>query len=333
MTILQLQTLSADQIAQISQLWDSEYPLSLQGKFISLLEKGSDWQHFVAQSASGVVGWAGIFTEAGDTRFSIIVAQNAQGKGLGRELIKQLRQVAGTLAGWVVDQTDALKADGSRYLSPLPFYQKLGFEVLPNQRFDTEELRSVRVQLGPRIFVTTERFWLREVLPSDEAGFWELDADPEVHRYLGNKPVTDRAQIREVIGFIRQQYVQHGIGRWAVVDKQSGEFVGWSGLKFVTDPHNGHQNFYDLGYRIQRKHWRQGIGKETATAALAYGFERLKLEEIFAAAACDNVGSNKILQSLGFRLGNTFFYDDLPCHWYGINKQQYFAIKNKEVPF
>lgn len=327
MTIIQLQQLSADQITQISQHWDSEYPLSLQGKFNVLLEKGSQWQHFVALTAGMVAGWAGIFTEAGDTRFSIVVAQQAQSKGIGKQLIAQMRQYAGELEGWVVDQADVRKQDGSLYPSPLAFYQKLGFEVLPAQRFDTEALRSVRVRLNARVFAETERFVLREILPRDESGFWELDADPEVHRYLGNKPVTDRAQIRKVISFIRQQYVQNGIGRWAVVEKQTGEFVGWSGLKFVTEPLNGHQNFYDLGYCIQRKHWRRGIGRETAAAALAYGFEQLNLEEIFAAAACDNVGSNKILQGLGFEVSDRFLYDAQLCHWYKLSNRQYLAIK------
>lgn len=316
-------SLSASQIAQIAAIWNAEFPITLQDKFYALLNNANAWQHFLVEDNAQVLAWGGIFAQKADTRFSLLVAARAQGKGLGKQLIAQMRQHAGELEGWVVDQHDALKLDGSRYTSPLPFYQKLGFEVLPHQRFDTEELRSVRVRLSAQVFAETERFYLREVLPSDEAGFWELDADPEVHRYLGNKPVTDRAQIREVIGFIRQQYVQHGIGRWAVVDKQSGEFVGWSGLKFVTEPLNGHQNFYDLGYRIQRKHWRQGIGKETAAAALAYGFEQLKLEEIFAAAACDNVASNRILRSLGFQPSGIFWYDDLKCHWYSQKRSDF----------
>ena len=64
---------------------------------------------------------------------------------------------------------------------------------------------------------------------------YELDADPEVHKYLGNKPVTNREQTVEVINFIRQQYIHNGIGRWAIIDKKSKEFLGWTGLKLVSD--------------------------------------------------------------------------------------------------
>jgi RimJ/RimL family protein N-acetyltransferase len=56
-----------------------------------------------------------------------------------------------------------------------------------------------------KIFAQTDRFILREILPTDVEGLYELDSDPEVHRYLGNKPVSDRKQIMDVIHFIRQQ--------------------------------------------------------------------------------------------------------------------------------
>jgi hypothetical protein len=39
-----------------------------------------------------------------------------------------------------------------------------------------------------KIFAETERLILREILPTDIDGLFELDFDPEVHKYLGNKP-------------------------------------------------------------------------------------------------------------------------------------------------
>ena len=56
-----------------------------------------------------------------------------------------------------------------------------------------------------QIFVETERLLLRELLPTDDAGMFELDADPAVHRYLGNQPVTTIGQSRELIAFVRRQ--------------------------------------------------------------------------------------------------------------------------------
>lgn len=92
-----------------------------------------------------------------------------------------------------------------------------------------------------KIFAETERLILREILPSDIDGMFELDSDPEVHKYLGNKPVTTREQISDAINFIRQQYIDNGIGRWAIIDKKTNDFIGWTGLKFVTELTNNHK--------------------------------------------------------------------------------------------
>ncbi len=77
-----------------------------------------------------------------------------------------------------------------------------------------------------KIVAETDRLIVREILPSDVDGMFEMDSDPEVHKYLGNKPVTEKEQISQVIHFVRQQYIDNGIGRWAIIDKTSNEFIG-----------------------------------------------------------------------------------------------------------
>ena len=70
-----------------------------------------------------------------------------------------------------------------------------------------------------KIFLETERFILREIIPTDVDGLFQLDSDPEVHRFLGKNPVSDKSQIVEAIHLIRQQYIDNGIGRWAISAK------------------------------------------------------------------------------------------------------------------
>jgi ribosomal-protein-alanine N-acetyltransferase len=174
-----------------------------------------------------------------------------------------------------------------------------------------------------KIFAETERLILREILPTDVDGMYELDSDPEVHRYLGNKPLSDKNQVIEIIEAVRQQYKDHGIGRWAIIDKKSGHFMGWTGLKMVTELTNGHRDYYDLGYRLIRKYWGQGFATESALASLDYAFRKLKTEEIFGAASCDNVASNHILQKIGLTFVETFFYEDIKCNWYKMDKKDF----------
>ncbi|MFM1999118.1 MAG: hypothetical protein RL204_1065 [Bacteroidota bacterium] len=177
--------------------------------------------------------------------------------------------------------------------------------------------------MEPKIFIETERLILREILPTDVDGLFELDSNPEVHKYLGNKTIQSKEKIVELIEFIRKQYVDNGIGRWAVIDKETNAFMGWTGLKFVTDLTNNHKNFYDIGYRLIPKYWGKGIATESAITVLDYAFNTMKLEEVFAAASCENIGSNKILQKIGLHFIETFYYDDIKCNWYRIDKAEY----------
>lgn len=174
-----------------------------------------------------------------------------------------------------------------------------------------------------KIFAETERLILREILPSDIDGMFLLDSDPEVHKYLGNTPVTQRTQSLEVIEFVRKQYIENGIGRWAVIEKETSTFIGWSGLKLVTENVNNHINYYDLGYRFIRNYWGKGYATESAIAALNYGFKELKLNEIYACAQVENIASNKILEKLGFQKRNTFSYFNSLDNWYELKKDNY----------
>lgn len=70
------------------------------------------------------------------------------------------------------------------------------------------------------IFIETERLILREIVAEDEIALFEVDSNPKVNTYLGNNPVKNIEQIRSIIQFIRQQYIDNGIGRWAMIEKK-----------------------------------------------------------------------------------------------------------------
>ncbi len=163
-----------------------------------------------------------------------------------------------------------------------------------------------------KIFVETDRLILREILSSDDQGMFELDSDPEVHKYVGQNPAKSIEECRKTIEYVREQYISNGIGRWAVVEKASNNFIGWSGLKILTETVNKHTNFYDLGYRFSKKYWGKGFATESAQASLEYGIEKLKLKEIFAMTDPQNLASRKVLEKIGMKYIETFEYDGKP---------------------
>jgi ribosomal-protein-alanine N-acetyltransferase len=175
-----------------------------------------------------------------------------------------------------------------------------------------------------KIFAETDSLLLREIVESDAKDLFELDSNPDVHRYLGNKPIKTLAEIEEIISYIRKQYHDNGIGRWAVVDKKTREFIGWSGLKHETKLRKDF-HYYDLGYRLKPKFWGKGIATETAFLSLNYGFSEMKLSHIYACAHVENIGSNKVLKKVGFQFLEAFKYEDMLLNWYEFDSKNFTA--------
>ena len=158
-------------------------------------------------------------------------------------------------------------------------------------------------------------------MPSDAEGMFELDSDPLVHRYLGNTPVKNIKATRRIIENIRQQYVERGIGRWAAIEKSSGDFIGWSGLKLNTEQEfNNKIDFYDIGYRFIPRYWGKGYATESAVASLDYAFNTLNLKTVVGMAEIENLASNRILQKIGLNYIEDFLFEDVMVSWYELSK-------------
>ncbi len=176
-----------------------------------------------------------------------------------------------------------------------------------------------------KVYIETKRLILRELLDSDIKGIFELDSDPEVHKYLGNSPIKTIDEAQKAIDYIRMQYSERGIGRWAVVNKVTGEFMGWSGLKLNTKEESYHPkyfNFYDVGYRFIKRFWGQGYATESGIAAVNYGFNTMNLEVINAITELGNIASHKALLKIGLNFLEDYKFsaegNEYQLRWYEI---------------
>jgi ribosomal-protein-alanine N-acetyltransferase len=169
-----------------------------------------------------------------------------------------------------------------------------------------------------KVSIETERLILRELLLSDVDGMFEMDSNPNVHRFVGKKPLTRIDESLDQIKNIQEQYKKNGIGRWAVILKETNEFIGWSGIKLITNEINNHQNFYEIGYRFSEKHWGKGYATEAGKAFVAYAFNEMKVEALYAYADEGNENSRKILEKLGLRYVNCFEYEEELEVWYEL---------------
>ena len=177
------------------------------------------------------------------------------------------------------------------------------------------------------IHLETDRFLLRDIEESDVEGIFDLDSDPEVHTYLGTPPIKTRDEALDIIRYIRNQYESNGIGRWAIIEKTTADFVGWTGLKYEQELRSEFA-YYDIGYRLRRKYWGQGIASVTAIESLRYGFEQMKLEEICGAAEIEHQVSNHILQKIGLKFTEQFVFEGIPANFYRITRSEWMNLND-----
>lgn len=173
------------------------------------------------------------------------------------------------------------------------------------------------------MYIETERLILQKFEEKDYERLFMLDSDPEVMKYVGMPPLSDPEESKEVVKMIMQQYEDNGLGRLAVIEKESGNLIGWSGLKLHSTEINGHRNFYDLGYRFLPETWGKGYAFESGKASLEFGFNELNADVIYAHAHSENAASNHVLQKLGFENKGEFNEPDGICYWYELRKENF----------
>ena len=144
----------------------------------------------------------------------------------------------------------------------------------------------------------TERLLLREMTEADADNVYLLNRCPSVTRYLGEPTLASADEALEILRTrILPQYHEHGVGRWAVLLRDSAAFIGWCGLRYLPD-----EAAYDLGYRFHPSAWGKGYATEAAQAVLQLAATRLPGKKIIGKAMLENRASIRVLEKLGLRL-------------------------------
>jgi len=150
------------------------------------------------------------------------------------------------------------------------------------------------------LLLETERLLLRPLELEDADAMFAMDNNPNVHKYLWQNPTQTKEEIITIIKMVQVQYLKNNIGRFATILKETDEFIGWTGIKYVNDHvENGNTNFFDYGYRLDEKFWNKGYATEASICWLDYGFNEMKIEIMNAYTHFENEASNNILQKIG----------------------------------
>ncbi len=144
--------------------------------------------------------------------------------------------------------------------------------------------------------LTTPRLILRPWREEDLPAFAALNADPEVMAFLPG--CLDRAASDALAGRIRERMAEQGFGLWAVEVRGGARFIGFCGLARVGFPAH-FTPCVEVGWRLARAHWGRGYATEAARAAVRYGFETLRLDQLVAFTVPGNRRSRAVMERLG----------------------------------
>ena len=134
--------------------------------------------------------------------------------------------------------------------------------------------------------IETERLLLRPYTLSDFDSLYEIMSDPETMQHY--PAPFDEEKTRNWITWNLDNYEKYGFGLWAVILKETGEFIGDCG---ITLQNIDGEILPEIGYHIHKKYWRRGFAKEAARAVRNWGFRNTQYDIFYSYMKYTNIGS------------------------------------------
>ncbi|MGB3468444.1 MAG: GNAT family N-acetyltransferase [Cyclobacteriaceae bacterium] len=178
----------------------------------------------------------------------------------------------------------------------------------------------------PEYLLISERLGFRNWAESDKHPFALMNANANVMRHF--PAILDQQSSDELVDILGKHFDHFGFTYFAVDELSSGRFIGFIGLKKQSFEYK-FTPFFDIGWRLAPEFWGKGYATEGAITCLQYGFEVLKLPEIYAVASHLNVESINVMKKIGMKLIDHFIHPAIdedsalqPCHCYKISSPQ-----------
>lgn len=177
--------------------------------------------------------------------------------------------------------------------------------------------------------IQTKRMTLRKVSEQDIPDLYTLDQDTEVRRYIdGGKPIEPWAEYQKRA----QRWVESlkafgpDFGFWLAY-LSDDSLIGWFHLRPNQNVFPGEM---EIGYRLQRKFWGQGLATEGTRKLLDYAFVDHKLSYVMATTLAANMASQRVMEKSGMHLEQSFIYPEkLAPYW---NESERTAVKYSITP-
>lgn len=183
-----------------------------------------------------------------------------------------------------------------------------------------------RLDIFPEL--ESKRIRLRQLEESDKHRFYEIFQDEEVMKDYGIAPHKTIEESQELMEKLRQNYETGKSIRWAIVLKETNQYIGSCGFhRFNTECTKA-----EIGYELHPDEWGKGYMSEAVRTILKFGFDMLSLARIEGIVHDDNESSKVLLRHLGFTyegcLRKRFYDRGRLCdeHYFSLLQEEYASI-------
>ena len=167
--------------------------------------------------------------------------------------------------------------------------------------------------------LAVRRLYLREMTYDDYADLCEILQD-EKTMYAYEHAFSDE-EVHEWLDRQLSRYKNDGLGLWAVIDKESGVFLGQCG---ITWQNCGDENVPEIGYLFKRKYWHNGYAAEASQGCREYAFNVLGFNKVYSIIRDNNYASQKVAQRNGMKIVKTivknYYKMDMPHLVYCVER-------------
>ncbi|MFD4133419.1 GNAT family N-acetyltransferase [Streptomyces goshikiensis] len=146
--------------------------------------------------------------------------------------------------------------------------------------------------------IRTPRLLLRRWTDDDLVPLSEINADPEVMRWIGDGSTLDLDGTAEDIERFEDEWDEEGFGLFAVELLASGELIGVVGLS-VPEWLPEVLPAVEITWRLGRSYWGQGYASEAAQATLEFALQDRGLDRVIAINRAGNDDSENVIRKLG----------------------------------
>ncbi len=150
--------------------------------------------------------------------------------------------------------------------------------------------------MSDKYLFASERLGFRNWIDSDIPKMVDISSNPDVMEFF---PATaTKIQTREFIDKMKLMCVEKGYCYFAVDQLKDESFIGFIGLYYQTYESPVTPNV-DIGWRLNKKYWNNGLATEGAKKCLEYGFNVIKLKNIISTTPIINTKSIRVMEKIG----------------------------------